>query len=242
MELELVQQNINYTFADIRLLKVALTHKSYLTFRKREKTAKEHNERLEFLGDAVLELIVTDYLYTHKELSEGVMTALRSSLVNYKIIGQIGIDLGLDEIILLSPGEKAELGKARLTIVADAMEAVIGAIYLDGGYQQAESFVHVFILSKLEDIIQSQSFIDAKTELQELTQKQLKLAPRYEILATEGKDHNKTFFVAVFLDETKYGEGSGKSKQEAETECAIQALEKLKNSEDFGAVNTEVVL
>jgi ribonuclease III len=241
MELDIVQQNLNYFFRDERILKIALTHKSYLTFRKREKTANEHNERLEFLGDAVLELIVTDYLYTKKNEPEGVMTALRSSLVNYKTVGQIGIDLGLDEIIRLSPGEKAELGKARLTIVADAVEAVIGAIYIDGGYKFAEEFVVRQILSKLEDIISSESFKDAKTELQEFTQKQLKLAPRYETLATEGKDHNKTFFVAVFLGEKKYGEGSGKSKQEAETECAIQALEKLNNPQDNQEINLEIL-
>jgi ribonuclease III len=231
MDINLVQQNIDYTFVDIRLLKVSLTHKSYIAFRGRDRSILEHNEKLEFLGDAVLELVVTDYLFSKYSHSEGYMTSLRSSIVNYKIIGEIGNELGLDAEILLSPGERAELGKARLTIVADAMEAVIGAIYLDGGYDAAAEFINKFILVKLEDIIKAQSFRDAKTELQEYTQKYLKLAPRYEVLAEEGKDHDKTFFVAVYLDEKKYGESSGKSKQEAETNCATKALEKLKSEQ-----------
>ena len=228
MDFETIQLQLGYIFSDVRMLKLALTHKSYLAFRGRDKTTKEHNERLEFLGDAVLELVVTDYLFNYKAESEGVMTALRSSLVNYKIIGQIGIDIGLDQVILLSPGEKAELGKARLTIVADAVEAVIGAIYIDGGYDQAKEFIHRFVLTRLEDIIASQSFRDAKTELQEYTQKFLKTPPQYEVIGTEGKDHNKTFFVAVSIGDTKYGEATGRSKQEAETSCAIIALEKFK--------------
>jgi ribonuclease III len=233
MELELnlayIQQQINYQFEDERLLKTALTHRSYLSFKKRDMTIKEHNERLEFLGDAVLELIVTEFLFTKYDKNEGYMTALRSSLVNYKIMGAIGNSLGFDQQILLSPGEKAELGKARLTIVADCVEAVLGAIYLDGGYQKAKEFVDIFVLVKLPDILESQSFRDGKTELQEFMQKNYKVAPRYEVLASEGKDHEKTFFIGVFLNDEMLSSNSGKSKQDAETLCAIKALEMLKS-------------
>ncbi len=227
MDLQLAQQQINYIFQDERILKVALTHKSYLSWRGRDKTAKEHNERLEFLGDAVLELIISDYLFTHYSKNEGYMTSIRASLVNYKIIGQIGYDLQLDKQILMSAGEKAELGTARLTIVADAVEAVLGAIYVDGGYGKAEKFVHGFILIKLSDILESKSYREPKTELQEYTQKYFKVTPRYEVMATEGKDHQKVFFVALYIADKKIYEASGLSKQEAETNCAIEALNTL---------------
>jgi ribonuclease-3 len=228
MDLEFVQQQINYIFNDPRLLKVSLTHKSYLSYRGREKTAKEHNERLEFLGDAVLELIVSEHLFTQYAQNEGYMTSIRASLVNYKIIGDIGYCLEIDRHIFMSAGEKAELGTARLTIVADAVEAVLGAIYLDGGYEPAKAFVHQFVISRLPDILEAKKFREPKTELQELTQAKFKVIPRYEVLATEGKDNSKTFFVAVYIADTKYAESTGKSKQEAETNCAIETLNKLK--------------
>jgi ribonuclease III len=228
MDLAFVQKQINYTFQDERLLKVALTHKSYLSWRGRDKTSKEHNERLEFLGDAVLELVISDYLYSHYSKNEGYMTSIRASLVNYKIIGQIGYELKIDENILMSAGEKAELGTARLTIVADTVEAILGAIYVDGGYGKAEQFVHDFVLIKLDDILESKSYREPKTELQEYTQKYYKVTPRYEIMHTEGKDHQKVFYVALYITDKRITEASGKSKQEAETNCAVDALNKLK--------------
>jgi ribonuclease III len=229
-EFEYIQSQIGYFFVDISVLKTAMTHKSYLAFKARDKSILEHNERLEFLGDAVLELIITDHLYKMYSKNEGFMTSLRSSLVNYKTLGEVGIGLGLDDRVLLSPGEKAELGKARLTIVADAVEALIGGIFVDGGYDNAKNFVTRFILSKLDEIINDKLFRDAKTELQEFTQKHLKLAPQYRVISTEGKDHDKTFFIEVYLGNVQYGSGVGKSKQDAETQSAIQALSKL-NSE-----------
>lgn len=232
MNLPFVQQQINYIFQDERLLKVALTHKSYLSWRGRDKTSKEHNERLEFLGDAVLELIISDYLYSKYTKNEGYMTSIRASLVNYKIIGQIGYELKIDENILMSAGEKAELGTARLTIVADTVEAILGAIYVDGGYGKAEQFVQDFILVKLNDILESKSYREPKTELQEYTQRYFKVTPRYEIIATEGKDHQKVFFVALFIVEKKISEASGLSKQEAETNCAIAALNSFKTESE----------
>jgi ribonuclease III len=228
MDLQFVQQKIGYLFQDERLLKVSLTHKSYLTWRGKDKTATEHNERLEFLGDAVLELIISEYLYTKYQKNEGYMTSIRASLVNYKIIGQIGYDLQLDQNILMSAGEKAELGTARLTIVADAVEAVLGAIYIDGGYDKACKFVHDFVLIRLDDILETQSYREPKTELQEYTQRLYKSTPIYSIIATEGKDHQKVFFVSLHIGEKLMSEASGKSKQEAETNCAIETLNKLK--------------
>jgi ribonuclease III len=224
MDLQFVQQQINYLFQDERTLKVALTHKSYLTWRGKDKTTVEHNERLEFLGDAVLELVISDYLFANYKKNEGYMTAIRASLVNYKIIGQIGYELKIDEHILMSAGEKAELGTARLTIVADTVEAILGAIYVDGGYGKAEQFVHDYIIVKLADILKSKSYREPKTELQEYTQREYKVTPRYEILSTEGKDHQKVFYVGLYVGGNKISESSGKSKQEAETNCAIAAL------------------
>ncbi len=229
MDLDFVQSQINYIFNQPSLLKVALTHKSYLSYRGREKTAKEHNERLEFLGDAVLELIVTEHLFTQYSHNEGYMTSLRASLVNYKIIGEVGYELGLDQHIFMSAGEKAELGTARLTIVADAVESVLGAIYIDGDYNSAKEFVNKFILTKLPNILEAKTFREPKTELQEITQKLFKTTPRYEVVSAEGKDNNKTFLIALYILEQKYAEATGKSKQEAETNCAITTLNLLKN-------------
>ncbi len=223
-----IQSQIDYTFKDIRLLKKSLAHKSYFIEKDRDPEIDEHNERLEFLGDAVLELIVTEYLYLHfPEDPEGHLTALRASLVNYKLIGEVGQDIGLPAIILLSRAEKGDLGEARLTIVADAMEALLGAIYLDGGIQPCEFLIKKYILPKLEEIIKEETYKDQKTKLQELTQKHFKITPKYKILSTEGKDHNKTFRVGVVIDQKIIASGKGRSKQSAETQAAGKAIEIL---------------
>lgn len=228
MDLDKVQLTIGYKFKDLRLLRLALTHRSYLNEREKDKDITEHNERLEFLGDAVLELVVTEYLYANFQDPEGYLTALRASLVNYRIIGDIGNGLGLDEEILLSSGEKAELGKARLTIVADAVEAVIGAMYLDGGYQVCLEFIKKFILIKLTEVITTQSWKDSKTLLQEFCQKYYKVTPHYRVLGSEGKDHEKTFRVGVTIESNRIlAEGEGRSKQDAETAAAEKAMEVL---------------
>lgn len=224
MSLTQLQITINYTFKDFLLLRTALTHRSYLNEKERDMTILEHNERLEFLGDAVLELCVTDFLYKNYEDKEGYLTALRASLVNYKLIGLVGQELDLENLILLSSGEKAELGKARLTIVADGVEALLGAMYLDGGIEPCNDFVNTFILSKLEEIIKNSSWKDDKTILQEVAQKHFKVTPRYKVVETLGKDHEKTFKIAVLLGNELTAEGIGKSKQEAETIAAKNAL------------------
>jgi ribonuclease-3 len=230
MDLVRVQKNIGYYFKDIRLLRTALVHRSYLNEKDKLPEITEHNERLEFLGDAVLELIVTEYLYLRFNEPEGYLTSLRSALVNYKIMGKIGQKLGLDEEILISKGEREEVGKARLTIVADAMEAVIGAIYLDSGIEACREFVKQFVFPNLEDIVQTKAYKDAKTLLQEFTQKHYKTTPLYKLLFTEGKDHEKIFYVGVWINKEKMAEASGKSKQEAETKAAQIVLEQLQTN------------
>ncbi len=232
MDLVFVQTQLDYTFEDERLLKTALVHRSYMNERDRDMTILEHNERLEFLGDAVLELVVTEYLFTHLTESEGYMTALRSSMVNYRIIGDIGAEIGLENNILLSKGEKEELGKARLTIVADSVEAVIGAMYLDGGIEPCTQFIKTRILSKLEEIIRDSLYKDAKTQLQEYTQKLFKITPSYRVLSSEGKDHEKVFYIAVSLGAEQIGSGEGRSKQDAETLAAKDAMKLLLSREE----------
>jgi ribonuclease III len=232
MDLEFVQNQLDYVFQDERLLKTALVHRSYMNERDRDTTITEHNERLEFLGDAVLELVVTEYLFTHLSETEGYMTALRSSLVNYKTLGIIGADLGLESNILLSKGEKEELGKARMTIVADSVEAIIGAMFLDGGIEPCKVLIKEKLLTKLEEIIRDSLYKDAKTQLQEYTQKIFKITPVYRMLGSEGKDHEKVFYIGVYLGNEEIGKGEGRSKQDAETVAAKDGFELLKNRED----------
>jgi len=227
MNLEQTQKNISYTFNDIRLLKTALTHRSYLQEKDRDPDITEHNERLEFLGDAVLELVVTEYLFSQIKEAEGMMTALRASLVNYKLIGEVGNHLDLDNLVLISNGEREELGKARLSIVADAMEAIIGAIHLDGGYKKAAEFIERFILIELEEIMKKKLYKDSKTKIQEYSQKYLKITPGYKVIASEGKDHEKLFHVGIWIGSEMMARAEGKSKQQAETEAANKALKIL---------------
>jgi ribonuclease-3 len=227
MNLEKLQESIEYNFNDLKLLKQALVHRSYLNERNKVEEINEHNERLEFLGDAVLELVVTDFLYKNIDKNEGLLTSLRASLVNYKTMSSIGNDIGLNEQVLVSKGEKDETGSARVTIVADCIEAVIGAMYLDGGYDSAAEFIEKFVLVKLPDIIKTGSYRDHKTMMQEFCQKHTKITPRYKIIFSEGKDHEKVFRVGVWVGVEKISEGVGKSKQEAETEAAREALDVL---------------
>ncbi len=234
MDLDKIQLGLGYSFQDIRLLKTALVHRSYLNERDRDVQVTEHNERLEFLGDAVLELVVTEFLFLNYTEDEGILTAYRSALVNYKTIGSVGIDLGLENEILLSKGEKEELGKARLTIVADCVEAVIGSMFLDGGIAPCTDFIRNQIMNKLEQVIATQSYKDFKTILQEFSQKHLKMTPQYKLISSEGKDHEKVFTIGVWISYEKLGEGEGRSKQDAETSAAQVAYELLQRRYDQG--------
>lgn len=233
------QETINYQFKDIDLLKMSIIHRSYLSDKHRDPEIKQHNERLEFLGDAVLELIVTEHLYINYPNDEGYLTALRSALVNYKIMGQIGNELGMEELICISGGERAELGKARLTIVADAIEAVLGAVYLDGGYDQACKFVNAFVLPKLEIIIKTESYKDPKTILQEYMQFHFHQTPIYHTINSEGKDHEKVFEVAVVYNNQTLAKGMGKSKQEAQSNAAALAFIEIQNIQEAQKIESE---
>jgi len=213
---------LEFSFNNIDLLITALTHRSYMNEHK--KSASEHNERLEFLGDAVLELVVTDYLYGNFEEPEGILTNWRSALVRTESIGEAGQRLGYEPLIRLSRGEKHGSERARQQILANAFEAVIGAVYLDQGYDVARDFITRHILYKLDDILASGSWRDPKSRLQEVAQSQAGHTPLYKVLAEEGPDHDKLFTLGVFVDGKLLGKGQGSSKQIAQQKAAETAL------------------
>ena len=215
-----LEQKIQYTFRDRRLLRQALTHSSCANEQKINKT--EDYERLEFLGDAVLELISSDYIYReHPEMSEGRMTKYRSSIVCEPALAYCAREIGLDQHIMLGKGEEATGGRKRDSIISDVMEAVIGAIYLDSGMDEAKKFIHRFVLSDLEH---KQLFYDAKTILQEEVQKANKETLHYELVREEGPEHDKTFVVEARIGDVWVGSGTGHSKKAAEQKAAYEAL------------------
>ncbi|OYW84005.1 ribonuclease III, partial [Candidatus Saccharibacteria bacterium 32-49-10] len=214
--------HLGLEFKNIDVLVTALTHRSYVNEHK--KSAKEHNERLEFLGDAVLELVVTEYLYANFAEPEGILTSWRASLVRTESIGAAGELLGYDSLIRMSKGEKNGSERARLQILANAFEAVTGAIYLEFGYDEAKRFIDENIIVKLEDILKAGSWRDPKSHLQEVSQRIDGQTPVYKVLHEEGPDHDKVFTLGVFVGETMMGEGSGPSKQVAQQEAARAAL------------------
>lgn len=215
-----LEKKIQYQFQDRRLLRQALTHSSYANEQRINKSADY--ERLEFLGDAVLELVSSDFLFREeKDMAEGQLTRRRSSIVCEPALAFCARDIALEKYILLGKGEETTGGRQRDSIVSDVMEAVIGAIYLDSGIEEASRFIHRFILSDLEH---KQLFYDAKTILQEVIQQEGKESPHYELLKEEGPEHEKTFLVEVMVGEQKLGSGSGHSKKAAEQQAAYQAL------------------
>jgi len=224
--LEKLSEKIHVTFNDTSLLKRACTHRSYIN---ENKTAGlEHNERLEFLGDAVLELAVTGFLflkYPHK--AEGELTAYRSSIVNTVSLTKVAEHIGLNEFLLLSKGEARDTGRARSVILANAVEALIGAIYLDQGYHAAAQFISDQILNviDIDVIVSNKLWIDAKSRFQEVAQEKVGTTPTYKTLKEVGPDHDKKFTLGVFLGDVQVASGSGLSKQEAEQQAALKALE-----------------
>lgn len=219
-----LEERLGHVFRDHTLLLQALTHRSYLN----EHTAfkHDHNERLEFLGDAVLELVVTEHLYKTYPNPEGDLTNWRAALVNAKTLAEIGKSLDFEAFLLLSKGEaKDKDSKARTYILANAMEAIIGAIYLDGGRPAAEKFVQDHILSHLPRILELKLYIDAKSKFQETAQDMMGVTPTYKVLEETGPDHAKEFTVGVFLNKEMAGVGRGTSKQEAQVAAAEAALE-----------------
>lgn len=225
MDFTTLEQVIGVTFENKKLLQTAFTHRSYLNENRRERL--EHNERLEFLGDAVLEIIATEYLYhTYPHKTEGDMTAYRSALVNANTLSLVAERLKINRYVLLSRGEAKDTGRARQIILANAVEALIGAIYLDQGYATAQHFVKQHVVPLLGEIVASRGFIDAKSLFQEKAQELVDATPSYETLDEWGPDHDKHFRVGVFLKGEKIVEGEGKSKQEAEQQAAQAALRK----------------
>ena len=223
-DLSKLEQKLGIQFKNKDLLKEAITHRSYLN--ENPSWNLPHNERLEFLGDAVLELAVTEDLFNqYPQYPEGQLTSLRAALVNYQAIATVARDLNLGNFILLSRGEAKDVGRAREVILANAMEALLGAIYLGNGYQGAKRVIERFVINpNLDKIIEAGLYKDPKSHLQEVVQEKLKLTPTYQILEEWGPDHKKIFRMGVYFGEKLITEGEGYSKQEAEIEAAKNAL------------------
>jgi ribonuclease-3 len=219
-----LEQCFGFKINKLELFQKALTHRSYLN---EHKNLKEHNERLEFLGDAVLELIVTEYLFEkYPQKKEGVLTSLRSSLVKGETLAQIAKDLPFSDLLLLSKGEEQLGGRKKTSLLANTVEAVIGAIYLDQGIEKARDFVYQNLIPQLKDIIKNGDFIDAKSLFQQYAQSKYKITPHYLELKSYGPDHSKKFLIGVFIKKEQLGQGVGSSKQNAEQEAAKDALKK----------------
>ncbi len=214
---------LEHEFADLDLLLVAFTHRSYVNEHK--KTAKEHNERLEFLGDAVLELVVTEYLYNGYAEPEGILTNWRSALVRTESISEAARRLEFEPLLRLSRGEKRGSDRARAQILANCYEAVVGALYLDGGFDVAKRFIETSLLTTFATILKTGSWMDPKSHLQELAQSRDGHTPLYRVLSEEGPDHDKIFRVGVFVGSELKGEGEGSSKQAGQQKAAEAALD-----------------
>ena len=222
---EFAKEKLGFSFKDINLLVTALTHRSYVN---EHKTTHEHNERLEFLGDAVLELVSSDFFYRNYDEPEGIMTALRAALVRTESIGAAGKELGYEPLVRLSRGEKQGSERAHEVILADCFEAVIGAIYLDQGYEAAKDFISKHILVKIDEILEEGSWRDPKSYVQELAQKIDGVTPVYKTLKEEGPDHDKKFTVGIYVGNALKGTGTGHSKQEAQTMAAREGVKKYR--------------
>lgn len=219
-------ENIGVDFDDMGLLEMACTHRSYLN--ENRGAGLEHNERLEFLGDAVLELVVTSFLFRkYPKKAEGELTAFRSALVNTVSLTKVAESINLNEFILLSRGEAKDLGRARSVILANAVEALIGAVYLDRGYNAAANFIsnHLLNTIDIEEIVKNKSWLDAKSRFQERAQEKAGVTPSYRTLKESGPDHDKQFTLGVFIGDVQIATGTGPSKQEAEQKAAEKALE-----------------
>jgi ribonuclease-3 len=221
------EKKIKVVFKDKKILEQAFTHRSYINENPGAKLS--HNERLEFLGDAVLELIVTDFLYKkYPQYTEGELTALRSALVNAIIISEIATNIGMNDYLLLSKGEAKDNGKARQYILANTYEALVGAMYLDQGYEITNKFITKTLLPKTAEIVNKKLWRDAKSLVQEKAQEFVLVTPAYKVLNQSGPDHDKHFTVGIYFGPNLIAEGKGKSKQEAEQSAALVAL-KMKN-------------
>lgn len=225
-EFEKLADHIGVRFKDISLLRMACTHRSYLN--ENRGSGLEHNERLEFLGDAVLELVITSFLFRkYPKKNEGELTAYRSAIVNTVSLSKVATHLGLNDYMLLSKGESKDTGRARSIILANAVEAVIGAIYMDQGYDSAANFIseHILNVIDIDEIVDKKLWLDAKSRFQEKAQEKNGTTPTYKTLKEVGPDHDKQFTLGVFLGDAMVASGMGASKQEAEQRAAEKALE-----------------
>jgi len=226
-DFSIFEKKIGLSFKNKDILMQAFAHRSYLNENPNFKL--DHNERLEFLGDAVMELIVTEHLYKeYPEKSEGELTNWRAALVNAKMLTSVAEEMGFNEFLLLSKGESKEGGKARAYILANTFEALLGAIYLDLGYNATDEFIKKYLMVKLDKIIKTGSYKDSKSRFQEEAQDKKGITPSYKVIKETGPDHNKNFVVGVFLGDEQIAEGNGSSKQEAEESAAKAGLE-IKN-------------
>lgn len=226
--IEDLEKNLGIQFSNKDFLLTALTHRSFLN---ENREVPEHNERLEFLGDAVLELIVSDFLFKkYTDRAEGDLTSFRAALVRTDSLAQIAKELGLGEHMRLSRGEEDSGGREKDYLLANTFEAVLGAIYLDSGYESCVLFVQRALLPKIEDIVKHRLDIDNKTKIQELAQSMYKSTPTYEVTDEQGPDHDKIFTVVVKIDNKIVGEGKGSSKQRAEEQAAKMGVEYIESS------------
>ena len=210
-------------FTNKELLLSAVTHRSYLN--EHRTAMHDHNERLEFLGDAVLELVVTDFLFKkYPEKPEGELTAIRAALVNTVSLSAASDALGVNAYLLMSKGESKDEGRARQYILANVFEAFVGSMYLDQGYDVARDFIARQLFQKTDEIVRKRLWQDAKSRFQELAQEQMSVTPTYQLLGQSGPDHDRVFTIGVFLRSEKIAEGEGRSKQEAEQEAALRAV------------------
>lgn len=226
-KIEEFEKIIGVTFVNKQLLKDALTHRSYVN---EHKECKTHNERLEFLGDAVLELVVSDYLF-NKFLSrpEGELTSFRSALVKTESLADTATTLNIGQYMLLSKGEEDTGGRTKNYLLANTFEAIIGGMYIDQGYNSCKEFIYAHLIEKLADIIKNRSDIDSKTKIQEIAQAKYKVTPIYEVVDEQGPDHDKEFTVVVKINSNVIGEGKGSSKQRAEEDAATKGIVYIKN-------------
>ncbi|MCL2451524.1 ribonuclease III [Candidatus Saccharibacteria bacterium] len=220
------KEKLDFEFKDPSLLVTALTHRSYVNEHK--KSAPAHNERLEFLGDAVLELVATEFLFNNFDQPEGILTSWRAALVRTESIAAAGASLDFEPLVRMSRGERRGSEAARLHIVANAFEALIGAIYLDQGYMAATKFIGEHILTKIDDILAAGTWRDPKSHLQEISQRVSGETPDYRVLNEEGPDHEKKFTVGAFVGGRELGRGEGSSKQVGQQNAAREALKTYK--------------
>lgn len=222
IDLEQLKKQLAIEIENADLFQEALTHRSYLNEHKGY--PHPHNERLEFLGDAVLELVVTRFLFDHFKNPEGELTSFRAALVNGDMLGKIGQELGLQDFLLMSRGEAKDMGRARGYLIANAMESVIGALYLDSGYDAAKAFIEKYVMGRLDEVLAQGLHTDPKSRFQELAQEKTGITPSYRVLKEWGPDHDRHFIAGIFLGEELVAEGEGASKQDAQREAAKQGL------------------